>query len=131
LTLKVHETATAEGGYASVHLSAIDGALALVLEDGASRVNLLLPDGALDAVMARFGKPLDPAASVHEVASLDLGAGSVLRHVRHLARYDVIARDYVVSESPGREPLCALATTVAGALEHLARAANALDRDRA
>ena len=48
----------------------------------------------------------------------------VLRHVRHLAIYDVIARDYLVYEAPHREPMCALATIVAGALGHLGRAAN-------
>jgi hypothetical protein len=34
----------------------------------------------------------------------------------------VIARDYLVLDLPGQEPLCALAVTVAGALVHLARA---------
>jgi hypothetical protein len=54
---------------------------------------------------------------------LDLGDGRVLRHIRHLGRYDVIARDYLTYSVPTQEPLCALATTVAGALAHLGRAA--------
>jgi hypothetical protein len=46
----------------------------------------------------------------------------VLRHVRHLAGYDVIARDYLVHDrGDGTEPLCAMATRVAAALAHLAR----------
>jgi len=83
---------------------------------------LPLPDCALDHVMRRFGGPLDPAQPLAEVGTLDIGEGRVLRHVRHLARYDVIARDYVTYSVPGHEALCALATTVAGALAHLGRA---------
>jgi len=49
--------------------------------------------------------------------------GEILRHVRHLAGYDVIARDYVVYESPDHETSCALAATVSAALLHLGRAA--------
>ena len=38
------------------------------------------------------------------------------------ALYDVIARDFVVLEREGRAPVAELATTVAAALVHLARA---------
>jgi hypothetical protein len=118
--LKVHETTTADGRLAPVVLGIGAGALSIV----ADGVPLALPHGALEAVMARYGAPLETAERLLDVASLDLGDGRALRHVRHLARYDVIARDYLVYEAPGREPVCALATTVAGALEHLAQAAN-------
>lgn len=91
----------------------------MILDDG----ERTLPEGALDAVMQKFGAPLEANQKLGEVATLDLGGGRSLRHVRHLARYDVIARDWLVYERPGAEPLCAMATTVAGALEHLARAA--------
>jgi hypothetical protein len=73
-------------------------------------------------VLDRFGAPVEPSESLIAVGALPLWEGHTLRHVRHLARYDVIARDYLVYESPGGEPRCALATTVAGALAHLARA---------
>lgn len=119
--LKVHETVTATGEIACTYLRVVEGELEIVDRDAA----LPLPGGALAAVMARYGAPLDPAAPVSRVGALDLGEDRVLLHVRHLARFDVIARDYLVLASPGVEALCALATTVAGALGHLARAAAA------
>ena len=115
--LKIHETITASGEPATVHLTVDDGGLAVVT-DGEK---LALAAVALDAVMLRFGAPLDPEEPIAEAARLDLGGGRALRHVRHLGRYDVIARDYLVYDLPGRESLCALATTVAGALVHLGR----------
>ncbi len=118
--LKIHETTTASGELSSVFLQLDEGGvLALVSGEGA----VPLPASSLDHVMSRLGQPLDSAERVAEVGMLDLGGGLVLRHVRHLARYDVIARDYLIYCVPGQEPLCALATTVAGALAHLGRAA--------
>lgn len=118
--LKIHETTLQDGSLSPVFLRCDGDVLALASDRG----TLPLPAGALEAVMARFGAPLEDGASVVEVASLDLGASGRLRHVRHLARYDVIARDWLIHERPGEEPRCALATTVAGALDHLARAAS-------
>ncbi len=117
--LKIHETTTARGELSCVFLRLEDGVLAITSDEGTHA----LPEAALDSVMTRFGAPLDLAERLAEVAVLDLGDGRVLRQVRHLARYDVIARDYVTYSVPGREPLCALATTVTGALAHLGRAA--------
>ncbi|MBX3260605.1 MAG: hypothetical protein KIS78_32555 [Labilithrix sp.] len=119
--LKVHETTRPDGALAPVFVFVEDGALGITSEAG----TFALPDGALDAVMARYGKPLETSERLTSVGALDLGDGRVLRHVRHLARYDVIARDFLVYEVAGAEPLCALATTVAGALDHLGRAASA------
>jgi hypothetical protein len=116
--LKIHEITTASGALSPVLLRLEDGVLVLGGDDEA----FVLPHGALEAVMARFGAPLDPSSRVVSIATLELGAGRALRHVRHLARYDVIARDYLVYEAADREPLCALATTIAGALDHLGRA---------
>jgi nucleoside-diphosphate-sugar epimerase len=117
--LKIHETYAATGEASLTHLTVEDGALALVLDAGAP---LPLDEGALDAVMARFGGPLETSEPVIAVGALDLPGGGRVRHVRHLARYDVIARDFLVHEVPGREPVCALAVTVSAALAHLARA---------
>jgi hypothetical protein len=116
--LKIHEATTASGALEEVFLGVFDGPLAIVNDDG----TFALPEGSVGAVMTRFGAPLDPASELVEVAAMDLGQGRILRHVRHLATYDVIARDYLVYDAPDAEPLCALATTVAGALDHLARA---------
>lgn len=118
--LKIHETTRSDGSLGEIFLRHdVDAGLAIVIEGE----TLALPEGALDAVMAKFGAPLEPGQKLAEVARLGLGDGVALRHVRHLAVFDVIARDWLLYERPGEEPLCAMATTVAGALEHLARAA--------
>ncbi len=94
------------------------GALALVI----SGVRHPLPEGALPAVMRRFGKPLETDAPTPPVEeTLDLGAGATLARFRFLRRYDVIARDYLIYVAPEAEPLCEMATAVTAALEHLAR----------
>jgi hypothetical protein len=117
--LRIHETTRADGSLGPIFLFIEDRVLGLRSDEGA----FTLPDGALEAVMSRFGKPLDVSEQLTPVGALELGDGRMLRHVRHLARWDVIARDWLVLEVAGEEPLCALATTVAGALGHLARAA--------
>ncbi len=115
---KIHEFSSAEGRLSAVYLRAEKEQLEIVSDDGAWP----LPQGALRAVLARFGAPFDSDARISTIASLDLANGTALRHVRHLAGYDVIARDYIVYEEPPNEALCALAATVAAALLHLGRA---------
>jgi len=41
--------------------------------------------------------------------------------LRHRARYDVIARDFLVLTRPDAPPLAELSTSIAAALVHLAR----------
>ena len=113
--LKVHEFIGAGGEPRYVFLSQEGLGLVLVSDDG----NLQLPVGALRAVMTRYGAPFDPDANSVRQATLPLECGATLHHVRHLAGYDVIARDYLVYEEPGRAALCVMATTAAGALRHL------------
>jgi hypothetical protein len=117
--LKIHEVTLPNGELSGVFLRFEAGQLELVDHEGA----FALPGDALPAVMSRFGAPFDTEAEIAVIASLELGDGSLLRHVRHLAGYDVIARDYLVYEAEGREALCVIATTIAGALAHLARVA--------
>ena len=93
----------------------------LVIADATGE--LAVPKGALEIVMRRYGAPFDEQARITEVAKLDLGEGRMLRHVLHLAGYDVVKRDYLVLEGGVSEPLCAPGATVAAALQHLARAA--------
>jgi hypothetical protein len=117
--LKIHEFILPSGEFSSVWLRREAEQLLLVSEDG----TLALPTGALRAVMLRYGAPFDTEAMSHSQGSLELGAGANLRHVRHLAGYDVIARDYLVYFEPGLEAVCAMATNVAGALRYLGLAA--------
>ncbi len=118
--LKIHEHAH-DAGTSTTFLVAGDGGALALVSDERSR---LLPERALDAVMERYGAPLDASESVTSIGELALESGARVVHVRHLARFDVIARDYLLYERPGCEPLCALATTVAGALDYLARASS-------
>lgn len=81
-----------------------------------------LPDGALEAVMKRYGKPLDAREDEMMIdARLQLGEGRALVRFRFMRRYDVIARDYLVLYAPDAEPLCEMATSVTAALDHLGR----------
>jgi len=115
---KIHEFSSASGELSAVCLNVSDGQLQIVSEDG----TWPLGETAVRAVLARFGAPFDDAAKIGVIDSLALPDGATLRHVRHLAGYDVIARDYIVYQLPDEEALCAMAATVAAALLHLGRA---------
>lgn len=118
--LKIHESTNPAGELDGIYLRlAADAALEIVDASGA----LAIPHGALEKVIERYGAPFDPEARIDVVAELQLGAAGKLRHVRHLAGYDVVKRDYLVLEAEGSETLCAPGATVAAALQHLARAA--------
>jgi hypothetical protein len=117
--LKIHEFILPSGELSSIFLRRQEDELVLVGEDG----ELGLPQGALRAVMLRYGAPFDPSVRSESQGTLELAGGASLRHVRHLAGYDVIARDYLVYAEPELEPLCVMATNVAAALRHLGMAA--------
>lgn len=114
----IHESTRADGSLERISLSERDSILFLVDDDGEHA----LPEGALEAVMVRYAKPLEvPMTNV--VDTLELSNGTKLTRFRHLATYDVIARDYIAYETPENEAVCELATAVTAALSHLARAA--------
>lgn len=117
--LKIHELILPSGELSSVYLRLDGDALWLVSDEG----ELPLPTGALPAVMRRYGAPFDQDARSMTQGRLELPGAASLSHVRHLAGYDVIARDYLVYTEPGSDATCAMATSVAGALRHLALAA--------
>jgi hypothetical protein len=120
-SLLLDERIQDDGSLERVTLASRDGALLLQV---GSATPLLLPDGALERVMARYGKPLAPDVALGGPV-LDAGGGPGVRMLRHRARYDVIAKDYVVYTAPGREPVAELAVAVTAALVHLARAGGA------
>lgn len=116
--ITIHESADEAGHRIATRLSCDGGQLAIAV--GADL--LPLPDGALETVMKRYGKPLDVETDATNVIErLHLGAGRSLVRFRFLARYDVIAKDYLVLYEPDAEPLCELATAIAAVLDHLAR----------
>jgi hypothetical protein len=116
--ITIYETAGDAGSLVRTSLAVEEDGLSLRVGDQL----LPLPDGALDAVMKRYGKPLDAREGDMMVDErLDLGDGRSLVRFRFMRRYDVIARDYLVLYEPDAEPLCEMATSIAAALDHLAR----------
>ena len=116
--ITIYETTDDAGALVRTCLHHEDGVFALRVA-GELRP---LPAGALDAVMRRYGKPLDaPEREMMIDERLELGDGAALVRFRFLRRYDVIARDYLVLYREGAEPLCEMATSVTAALDHLAR----------
>ncbi|HEY4186706.1 MAG TPA: hypothetical protein VGP07_16635 [Polyangia bacterium] len=122
--LKIDETFTAAGNLSALFLRVGEGGVLELVQDGEA---LTVSGDALDEVMQRFGMPFDPEEPVTSVASLTLDEERRLTHVRHLSGYDVIARDYLLYEVPGRAAVFALARNVAAALGHLARATSRAD----
>jgi hypothetical protein len=78
-----------------------------------------LPRDVLEKVMERYGKPL--AEGIELPDGLPIGDGCTLHLLRHRARYDVIARDFLVLSRPTKQPLAELATTICAALAFLFR----------
>ncbi len=108
------ERITAEGARSCTWI-ACDGTHVQIRDDDGE--GGALPVAALDRIMARYGRPLDSEITV-EGESVSCGAGT-LRRLRYRAVVDAEARDYLVWESPGQEPLAALAITVTAALRFL------------
>ncbi len=73
---------------------------------------------ALDRVMCRYGRPLDPDI-VLDGEALELAGGHRLRRLRHHAPVDATGRDYLVWERPEHEPLAVVATMATAALRYL------------
>jgi hypothetical protein len=116
--ITIHETTNAAGALVRARLSFEDQRLVFSVGDE----SMALPEGALEAVMRRYGKPLDAAASEMMIDErLELGDGRALVRFRFMRRYDVIARDYLVLYGADGEALCEMATSITAALDHLAR----------
>jgi hypothetical protein len=119
--LLLHERTRDDGSIERTFLERASGegedALAFRVEGESPRA---LPIELLVAVMKRYGRALDDAVTMGPDAErIPLAGGREVVHFRHLARYDVIARDWIVLIEPDAEPLAELATSVHGALRHL------------
>jgi hypothetical protein len=117
--LTIHEYLTEDGSSETVALD-VDGG-ALVVHVG-KEPPVTLPILALARVMDRYGKPLAEGIAI-DGPKLDVDEGRALYRIRHRARYDVIARDFLVWTAHDREPVAELAVAVCGALVHLAKVA--------
>ena len=114
--LLLDERIRADGGLARV---AIDTDLRVFDDDTALGTLSAL---ALERVMVRYGRPLELAdpAVVLDGDAIELANGARLRRFRYHAIVDTEARDYLVFERPGEEPLAVLATMATAAIRHLA-----------
>jgi hypothetical protein len=118
--LLLHEHTGAGGVLVATWLEERDGELFFTACTGPSDASRrLVPIAFLDAVMKRYGRPLaddvvleGPQLRVH---------GRTLAKLRHLARYDVIAKDFLVVRGVADEPLVELSTSVSAALDYLLR----------
>ncbi len=113
--LLIDEHLRMDGTAVKTHLAWQDGRVTVISDDG---IHGALSVAAIGRVMERYGKPLDAAISL-EGPRLPLGDGAALRMLRFRAQVDVIARDYLVWEQDGAEPLAALSNGVASALRYL------------
>ena len=112
--LLLDERILPDGTHARTWATASGERLQLRDDDGTSGE---LSITAVDRVMARYGRPLDPGiALVGE--HLDLGDYR-LRRLRYHAAVDAEARDYLVWEHAGDEPLAVVARTATAALRYL------------
>lgn len=112
--LLLDERIEADGRHAQT-FARVDDDRFVLIEDGVERA---LPVAAVERVMARFGRALEPGIALDGDA-IAVGAAT-LRRFRFHAIVDAEGRDYLVWEAPGAEPLAAIATTATAALRHLA-----------
>ncbi len=120
--LTLHEHIANDGARIRTCVHVEDGALTVTVGDS---VEGALGFDALTTVLERYGKPLADGMSLDGCPSLALDAlepGARLCILRHRALYDVIARDFVVLVRRDREPFAELATMIAAAVTHIARA---------
>jgi hypothetical protein len=110
----IHELIGAEGQSLRVYLEALEGNMVLSSAQDA----VIVPTAVLRKVFNRYAKPLDVSSIKLDVDTVYIENTTGLRvhYFRHLATYDVIARDYLAFESADSEPRAELATGIAAAL---------------
>ena len=108
------ERIKADGTHARTWATADGDQVALRDDDGASGSLSTL---AVDRVMARYGRELEPGIAL-DGESIAVG-GYRLRRLRFHAAVDAEGRDYLVWERPEGEPLACVATMATAALRYL------------
>lgn len=115
--LLLDERIRGDGTHARTWMS-VTGDRVRVTDDDDGGAGGELSIAALDRVMCRYGRPLDPAiALAGEV--IELPGGYRLRRLRYRAAVDVTGRDYLVWERQGEEPLAVVAAMATAALRYL------------
>jgi hypothetical protein len=113
--LLLDERILADGSHARTWAKLVGDRVQIVDDDG---TNGELSVAALDRVMTRYGRALDPEIRL-DGEQLPLPGGYSLHHLKHHAPVDATGRDYLVWKAPGSEPLAAVATMVTAALRYL------------
>jgi len=113
--LLLDERIRGDGSVARSWASCTGSRFALADDDGTAGA---LSIAALDRVMCRYGRPLEPDIALAGDA-LELPDGRRLSRLRYHAAVDAIARDYLVWQRPGEPPLAVLATHATAALRYL------------
>jgi hypothetical protein len=114
VVLLLDERILADGRHARTIATVIDGRVRIRDDEGGEGE---LSIAAVDRVMTRYGRPLEPDV-VLDGEMLELGDYK-LRRLRYHAPVDATGRDYLVWERPDGEPLAAIATMVTAALRYL------------
>ncbi len=104
-----------DGSLARTHLVA-NGDRVTIRDDDGGAGELSL--AALDRVLVRYGRPLDPEIPLTG-DTVQLSPSFTLRRMRYHAPVDATGRDYLVWERPGHEPLAVIATMATAALRYL------------
>lgn len=113
--LLIDERITADGTHACTWAALAGERVVIRDDDGTSGA---LSIAAVDRVMTRYGRPLEPDIVVAGEA-LELPGGYRLRRFRYHTPVDATGRDYLVWERPAEEPLAVIATMATAALRYL------------
>jgi hypothetical protein len=113
--LILDERILADGTHARTHATVLGDRVRIRDDDGTAGE---LSVAALDKVMTRYGRELEPGIAL-DGETLDLPGGYRLRRLRFHAVVDTEGRDYLVWERPGGEPLAAVGAMVTAALRYL------------
>jgi len=116
--LLLDERILADGSHARTYASLAGAAPDHVRIEDESGSSGDLSIAALERVMQRYGRPLEPDVRL-DGETLDLGDNRRLRHWRYHAVVDAEARDYLVWERSGADPLAVIATHATAALRYL------------
>lgn len=114
-SLLLDERILGDGRRARTHASVV-GERVMIADDDGTTGALSVP--ALDKVMTRYGRELDPGIALTGDA-LELPGGHCLRRLRFHAVVDAEARDYLVWERPDHPPLAVIAPMATAALRYI------------
>lgn len=119
--LLLDERIRADGTHARIWATFADDRVQIADDDDGVAGALSIT--ALDRVMCRYGRPLDPSIVISGALAgdaLELPGGYRLRRLRYHAPVDATGRDYLVWERQGEEPLAVVAAMATAALRYLA-----------